>query len=67
MVKYTETKSIMLKLPIGTYEEILDIMKRENKWLTPQDFIKGALIKEIEKWKKERDAYGHPDRMAHDK
>ena len=58
MVKYTETKSIMLKLPIGIYEDIRGIMERENKWLTPQDFIKESIKKEIDRWKKENPEKG---------
>jgi len=58
MVKYTETKSVMLKLPIGTYKDILNIMKIENKWLTPQDFIKVALSEKIDRWKKENPRKG---------
>ena len=58
MVKYTETKSIMLKLPIGIYENIREIMEMENKWLTPQDFIKESIKMEIEKLRKEHQTSG---------
>ncbi|WP_428086275.1 hypothetical protein [Caldisericum sp.] len=58
MVKYTETKPVLLKLPKGIYDNILEIMKVENSWLTPQDFIKEAIKEKIERWKKEHP--GHP-------
>jgi len=56
MVKYTETKPVLLKLPIGIYNDIINIMNVENKWLTPQDFIKESIKEKIDRWKKE-----HPE------
>jgi len=58
MIKYTETKSVLLKLPIGIYNDIINIMNVENKWLTPQDFIKESIKEKIDRWKKEHP--GHP-------
>jgi hypothetical protein len=58
MTKYTKDRAILLKLPIGIYDEILYVMKVENRWLTPQDFIKNALNEYLSQWKKEHP--GHP-------
>jgi hypothetical protein len=33
-------------------------MNVENKWLTPQDFIKESIKEKIDRWKKEHP--GHP-------
>ena len=53
MVQYTKTKAVLLKLPEGVYDEILRIMNKESKWLTPQDFIKESIRDKINKIKKE--------------
>ncbi len=50
---YVDIQRIQLRLPIGLYEEMMNIIKTEKKWNSPQQFIQNALSEKIERWKKE--------------
>jgi hypothetical protein len=62
MVQYTKTKPVLLKLPVGIYNDIIQAMNAEETWLTPQDFIKEAIKEKIDRHKKEHGGYGNPGR-----
>ncbi len=49
---------ITLQIPEGLLNEINNIMKIDDKWITVQDFIREAIKEKIERWKKEHP--GHP-------
>ena len=42
-----DTKQILLKLPSGLYEEIIRIVEEKKLWNSVQEFIRDALIAEI--------------------
>ena len=42
-----DTKQILLKLPRGLYEEIIRIVEEKKLWNSVQEFIRDALIAEI--------------------
>ncbi len=44
-----DTKQILLKLPSGLYEEIIRIVEEKKLWNSVQEFIRDALIAEINK------------------
>ena len=44
-----DTKQILLKLPSGLYEEIIKIVEEKKLWNSVQEFIRDALIAEINK------------------
>ena len=44
-----DKKQILLKLPSGLYEEIIRIVEEKKLWNSVQEFIRDALIAEINK------------------
>ena len=44
-----DTKQILLKLPSGLYNEIIRIVEEKKLWNSVQEFIRDALIAEINK------------------
>ena len=44
-----DTKQILLKLPSGLYVEIIRIVEKKKLWNSVQEFIRDALIAEINK------------------
>jgi len=55
---YIEIKRLQLRIPIGSYDEMMKIINLEKKWNSPQQFIQEALNEKIDRWKKEHP--GHP-------
>ncbi len=39
--------------PEGIIKEIEEIIRKDRKWLSTQDFIRYAVAEKIERWKKE--------------
>ncbi len=56
--QYVETTQVNVRLPIGLYQEIINIMEIEKKWNSPQQFIQDAINEKIDRWKREHP--GHP-------
>jgi hypothetical protein len=50
---YVKTEQVNLRIPIGIYEEMFSIMKKEKKWNSPQQFIQNALNEKLDRWHKE--------------
>jgi hypothetical protein len=44
-----QSKQILLKLPFGLYIEIMRIVQKKKMWNSIQEFIRDALIAEIQK------------------
>ena len=53
MSQYAKTKDVKITMPQGIYNEMVDILEKEEKWMYPQNFIIEAINEKIEKWKKE--------------
>ena len=61
---YVQTHYVGLRLPIGFYEDIIELMNSERRWNSPQEWIKDAIQEKIERWKKEHSSgYGSPERV----
>ena len=45
------------------YDDIIQIMKIENRWFKETDFVRDAVNEKLDRWKKEHSAYGQPDRV----
>lgn len=42
-----ETKQILLKLPVGMYNELMHIVEQKKMWNSLQEFIRDAILTEI--------------------
>ena len=58
---YVSTEYLGVRLPIGIYQDMIEIMNNERKWNSPQQFIQDALNEKIDRWKREHEEIsGHP-------
>ena len=55
MVREGEKKTVLI--PAGMLREMHDIMNKDDKWISEQEFIREAIKEKIEKWKKNQ-SYG---------
>ena len=50
---YVKTHQLNVRMPIGIYDDILEIMEIEKKWNSPQQFVQDAINEKVERWKRE--------------
>ena len=53
MSGYAKTKDVKITMPMGIYDEMIEILKAEEKWAYPQNFILEAVTEKIERLKDE--------------
>ena len=48
-----KTRNVGVRMSVGMYEEIEEIMKQDKVYLSTQEFIRLAIKEKIDRWKEE--------------
>ena len=48
-----KTRNVGVRMSVGMYEEIEEIMKHDKVYLSAQEFIRLAIKEKVDRWKEE--------------